>query len=149
MYNLYNNNSEIHSDQQIYDNFNNFIFSKDRKLFNKLCSRIKFYEMTKELHGDIIECGVFRGSGLFTWLKLLDMHEPHSIKKVIGFDFFDSSFVKKLPEGIDKQTMKQVFDRVEGLSEEDISIDGIKNKLFSSNFKDEKFECYGSKKEKV
>lgn len=140
MVNLYNNNSNIHSNQSVYDNFNNFIFSKDRNLFNKLYSRIKFYEATRHLHGDIVECGVFKGSGLLTWLKLMDIYEPHSVRKVIGFDFFDPSFVDQMPAGVDKDTMKQVFDRVKDLDINDVSLDGIKNKILNAGFAEDKFE---------
>lgn len=140
MVNLYNNNLNIHSNQSIYDNFNNFIFSKDRNLFNKLYSRIQFYEMTRHLHGDIVECGVFKGSGLLTWLKLLEIYEPHSIRKVIGFDFFDPSFVDEMPDGVDKDTMKQVFDRVKDLDINDVSLEGIKNKILNAGFAEDKFE---------
>ena len=63
MVNLYNNTANIKSNQNVYDSFNGFIFSSDRNVFNKLYSRMKFYEMTKHLMGDIVECGVFKGSG--------------------------------------------------------------------------------------
>ena len=140
MINLHNNTSSIHYNQDVYDSFNSFIFSKDRNIFNKMYSRIIFYEMTKHLHGDIIECGVFKGSGLLTWLKLLDIYEPRSIKKVVGFDFFDESFVEELPDGIDKDTMKQVFRRVENLSKDDISLNGVKSKILTAGFSEDKFE---------
>ena len=140
MANLYNDNSEINKNQKMYDSFNNFIFSNDRVVFNKLYSKIFFYEMTKHLPGDIVECGVFKGSGLLTWLKILDMNEPNSIKKVVGFDFFDSSFVDGLKEGVDKDTMKQVFSRDENLDFSDISIEGMYKKINSAGFQDSRFE---------
>lgn len=138
--NLYNNNLDINSNQSIYDSFNNFIFSKDRNVFNKLYSKYQFYEMTKHLHGDIVECGVFKGSGLLSWLKILDINEPHSIKKVVGFDFFDPDFVNDMPDGVDKDTMKQVFDRVKDLNLNDVSLEGIRNKIINSGFSEDKFE---------
>jgi hypothetical protein len=135
--NLYNNTQSINQNQDIYQSFNNFIFSEDRNLFNKLYSRIKFYEMVKDLNGDIVECGVFKGSGLLSWLKILDMNEPNSIKKVIGFDFFDNSFVDNL-QGIDKTTMAEVFSRCETKTD-DISINSIENTILQSGFLPEKF----------
>lgn len=141
MINLYNNsNLAINNNQDIYDNWNNFILSEERSVFNKLYSRIRFYEMTKNLMGDIVECGVFKGSGLATWLKILEMNEPNSIKKVIGFDFFDSDFVKELDDSVDKETMKQVFDRCENLDKRDISKQGIHEKLNKCGFNSDKFE---------
>ncbi len=140
MVNLYNSNVDITNNQNVYDDFNGFIFSSDRNIFNKLCSRYWIYEKTKHLVGDIVECGVFKGSGLFTWLKIVDMSEPNSIKKVIGFDFFDSSFVEEMSDGVDKETMKQVFDRDKNLQNNDISLTGIKNKILSAGFKQSKFD---------
>jgi hypothetical protein len=129
MVNLYNTDTNINMNQNIFDSYNNFIFSKDRNIFNKLYSRFYFYNMTKHLLGDIIECGVFKGSGFFAWLKMLDMNEPNSIKKVIGFDFFDPNFVDNLDNKIDKETMKQVFTRCENLDLNDISLSGIYAKI--------------------
>jgi hypothetical protein len=140
MVNLYNSNVDIHSNQTIYDSFNNFIFSKDRNVFNKLASRIWFYEQTKHILGDIVECGVFKGSGLLTWLKILNMYESNSIKKVVGFDFFNPKFVDDMPDGIDKETMKQVFDRDENLMMNDVSLEGITYKIVNAGFDDSKFQ---------
>jgi hypothetical protein len=138
--NLYNDTSTIHKNQKNYDSFNDFIFSNDRNIFNKLYSRIQFYEMTKHLNGDIVECGVFKGSGLLTWLKILSMNEPNSIKKVLGFDFFDSSFVDDLEKGIDRDTMKQVFTRVQDLNLSDISLPTIFAKIIDAGFDESTFE---------
>lgn len=139
MANLYNDNSDIHSNQSIYDSFNDFIFSKDRNVFNKMIARSAFYAETEHLHGDIVECGVFKGSGLLTWLKLLDLNEPHSIKKVLGLDFFGNDFVKDL-HGIDKETMKQVFDRDAKLKKEDVSMEGVRKRISNAGFDSSKFE---------
>lgn len=136
--NLYNNTDSIDSNQEIYEDFNSFIFSKDRNLFNKLYSRIKFYEMVKDKNGDIIECGIFKGSGMLSWLKILDMNEPNSIKKVIGFDFFDSEFLENL-DGIDKETMTEVFTRCD-IKDDDISLSGVRSKIIKSGFSEEKFD---------
>ena len=41
-------------------------------------------------HGNIIECGVFMGSGLMTWANLSAIYEPlNHTRKVIGFDTFE------------------------------------------------------------
>jgi hypothetical protein len=138
MTNLYNSSGKIDRDQDIYDAFNDFIFSTDRNIFNKMWAKMYFYEMTKDLHGDIVECGVFKGSGMSVWLKLLDMYEPNSIKKVIGFDMFDPGFVDNL-EDIEKHTMQQVFDRC-NIDYDDVSLETINNRLLNAEFKHDKFE---------
>jgi hypothetical protein len=138
---IYNDNvGEIQINQDVFDSFNNFIFSSDRNIFNKLYSRIQFYEMTKHLNGDIVEAGVFRGSGILTWLKILDMNEPHSIKRAVGFDFFNTSWFKSIENPVDKEMMSQVFNRVKKLNADDISCEGVKSKIISAKIKNSKFE---------
>jgi len=141
MVNLYNNgNVSITNNQEVYDSFNHFILSDERVVFNKLQSRFKFYEMTKNLMGDIVECGVFKGSGLASWLKLIELNEPNSVKKVIGFDFFDPNFVDELADQTDKETMKQVFTRCENLENNEVSLEGVTQKLLNAGFRNEKFQ---------
>jgi hypothetical protein len=140
MANLYNTDGRIDINQKIYDSFNDFIFSNDRNVFNKLMSRKHFYDLTKNLHGDIVECGVFKGSGLLSWLKIVDMYEPNSLKKVIGFDFFGSDFVNALEDDIDRETMMQVFTRDNNLQDSEISIEGIKAKIENAGFSSNKYE---------
>lgn len=140
MTNLYNNSENIDVNQNIYDSFNSFIFSADRNVFNKLVIKQFFYSMTQELHGDIVECGVFKGSGLLAWLKLLDMYEPNSLKKVLGFDFFNPQFIDQLTNEVDKTTMRQVFDRDSNLIFGDVSKEGIEHKIESAGFKRDKYE---------
>ena len=88
----------IHDDQpqEVYDGFNKFIFSGDRKLFGKLLSKIEFCEKTKDIPGDIVELGVFKGSGILSWLKTLETVNLNH-KSVVGFDFFDSKVEKLSP----------------------------------------------------
>lgn len=140
MVNLYNNSSNISANQSVYDSFNGFILSSDRNIFNKLYSRIKFYEMTKHLMGDIVECGVFKGSGILTWLKILEMNEPNSIKKVIGFDFFNPNFVDDLQDEVDRELMKQVFDRCKELEKDELTVEGVRNKISAAGFNDNKYD---------
>jgi hypothetical protein len=125
--------------QDIYDSFNHFIFSKDRDVFNKLYARIDFYERTSHLVGDIVECGVFKGSGLMTWLKILALNESNTIKKVIGFDYFDPKFVESISDDIDKKSMAEVFSRCKVLKDE-LSVDSILEKIKNASIDTSKVE---------
>lgn len=140
MTNLYNTNNPLNDKQNLYDSYNNFIISDDRNLFFKMIKRVELYEKVKHLNGDIVECGVFKGAGLLVWLKMMEMYEPHSIKKVIGFDFFDSDFVETIENEIDRETMRQVFTRCKSLPKDEISFKGIENKIIISGFKNSRFE---------
>lgn len=100
----------IENAQSLYDNFNGFILSNDFKVFGKLLARTLLMDRVKDIPGDIVECGVFKGTGILTYLKLKRYLNPNSGKKVIGFDFFDSDKLVKTLDGIDKDAMKTLFE---------------------------------------
>lgn len=137
--NIYNGERAVTSQQLDYDNYNGLIFSRERNIIFKLLMRHRLYDMIRHIHGDIVECGVFKGSGLALWLKMIDMDAPHDIRKVIGFDFFDPAFTKEL-EGEDKIYMEQVFQRCQGLDISDVSVETISTKLINAGVPATKFE---------
>lgn len=139
---IYNNDkldSNVDDNQKLFDALNYFVMSDDRKVFFKFVTRIKLFYKIYKLPGDIIECGVFKGCGILLWLKLLDLECPHSIKKVIGFDFFDSSFTDKL-NGIEKEAMTNVFLRCKDITNDTISKETIEKKIIDCGFTDKKFK---------
>jgi hypothetical protein len=116
MESLSNFNVRNAPDNSVFDAFNKFIFSKDIKVIGKLLHRFRFFEMVKDLPGDIVEVGVFKGSGVASFQKFIELFCPNSIKKVIGFDIFDvekSKIILSNDSAIDKSEMIKVYDRVE------------------------------------
>jgi hypothetical protein len=99
----------IDTPQTLYDHFNGFILSSDTKVFGKLLARTQLVERVKDLPGDIVECGVFKGTGMLTFLKLKRFLCPNSGKKVIGFDFFNSEKLVGGLSGNDKEAMSTLF----------------------------------------
>lgn len=95
--------------QSLYDNFNGFILSNDTKVFGKLLARTLLLNQVKDIPGDIVECGVFKGTGLLSFLKLKKFLCPNSGKKVIGFDFFNSDGLLQSLGGIDREAMDTLF----------------------------------------
>ena len=119
--------NEIEStDQPIYDSYNNFIFSKDCRVFNKMIKRSELYLNIKDLVGDILEFGVFKGASIALWSKLINMYEPNSITKVIGFDFFNPEQVVGELDGLNKLMMVDVVNRAEN---SDLSLEAVQEKL--------------------
>jgi hypothetical protein len=99
----------------VYKLFNEFIFSNDIKLLGKLLIRYSFFEKIKDLPGDIVEIGVFKGSGIATFSKFIEIFCTHSNKKIIGFDIFDvdkSNILLNKDNAIDKETMNVVYSKV-------------------------------------
>ena len=130
--NIYNNNKKNTIDQSIYDSFNNFIFSNDKKILGKLLFRYDFYNKVKNLPGDIVEIGVFKGSGVATFSKILHIFSPNSIKQIIGFDIFDPEKAKIILDEKDSVndniSMNQVYSRV---NVEDRTLENVKKTLMN------------------
>jgi|SRR3989344_1756659 len=101
---------KLSTSQELYDAFNSFIFDPDTKVLGKLAARILLAERTRKVPGDIVECGVFKGSGMASWLKIKKLLFPNSVKKVIGFDFFDTQSLVKSLSGKDRDRMKELFE---------------------------------------
>jgi hypothetical protein len=101
----------ISQTQDIYDGFNNFILSSDTKVFGKLLARTLLFNQVKDVPGDILEFGVFKGTGIMTFLKLKKYLTPNSGKKIIGFDFFDTDSLLNSLSDLDKEAMKTLFNQ--------------------------------------
>ena len=130
-----NNNTKNMPSQDLYDSFNSFIFNKDIKVLGKLLYRFLFFEKTKHLAGDIVELGVFKGSGVATFIKFLEIFCTHSNKKVIGFDLFDSE--NKVIENFEKgNTMKIVYGKT---NPENLLLESVEEKLLNINNDNSKF----------
>jgi hypothetical protein len=55
----------------------------------RFLAHYELYKRIAPLAGSILECGVYRGSTLMTWAKLLEIFHPGDrSRKVIGFDNF-------------------------------------------------------------
>ena len=130
-------NRQTHSNQQFYDAYNTFVFSDDRRVFGKLLLRYDFFCKTKQLPGDIVEVGVFRGSGIAAWCKFVDLFIPHTCKTIIGFDMFNMPNKNLILDNYSNgDIMKTVIKRVDDNS---LDINYIKTVLEKANIKQEKY----------
>lgn len=126
---IYNNNTKNSTPQSVYDSFNDFIFSTDIKILGKLLHRNDFFSRTKHLPGDIVEVGVFKGSGVASFSKMLEIYCPNTIKHVIGFDIFDPELSKEVlnkDTANDQENMNQVYARI---GKDDRTLDSVLNRL--------------------
>ncbi|MCP4147159.1 MAG: dTDP-6-deoxy-L-hexose 3-O-methyltransferase [bacterium] len=57
--------------------------------FGKLWARYDLFKMVMDLPGDIVECGVLKGTGALYWARMIEVFNPLSRRKVIGFDTFE------------------------------------------------------------
>ncbi|MBC8073266.1 MAG: class I SAM-dependent methyltransferase [Deltaproteobacteria bacterium] len=77
-------------EQRLWDAYHHLLMGPDVERLRKLLVRYDFFKMVLDRPGDIVECGVFKGAGLLTWLKLMHIHAPASARRVVGFDTFDA-----------------------------------------------------------
>ncbi len=116
LFEICNMNMKNMPSNDVYKSFNEFIFSSDTKLLGKLLHRFEFFQKVKDLPGDIVEIGVFKGSGMATFSKFLEIYCPNSNKKVIGFDIFDakeSEIILNRDGSFDKSNMMTVYSKVD------------------------------------
>jgi hypothetical protein len=126
-----NNNPKNMPADDVYKVFNEFIFSSDHKLIGKLLHRFNFFNIVKDLPGDIVEIGVFKGSGIATFTKFINIFCPNSNKKVLGFDIFDSINKNDILDKdniLDKETMNVVYSKVDN---NELSLESVDKRLSS------------------
>ncbi len=76
-------------DAQTWDAYNWLLGGPDTERIRKMVARLEFVRMTERVPGDVVEAGVFKGTGFVYWLKLLQIFSPGSLKRVVGFDLFE------------------------------------------------------------
>lgn len=69
---------------------NEFPLYIDRQNLVRYITLIKIFERIRNVKGNIVECGVFRGASLLLWAKLCAIYEPGNVyRQIIGFDTFE------------------------------------------------------------
>ena len=80
---------------------NSFYLNSDVSRLNKALCQFELFKKTVTLRGDIVECGVFKGSSLIRLLTFRDLLIKKIKKKVLGFDSFG-----KFPNQVIKEDKK-------------------------------------------
>jgi hypothetical protein len=62
-----------------------------RQALTRFLARVHIFEKIKNIHGSIIECGVYTGQGLMSWAQLSSIYEPVGgvTREIFGFDTFN------------------------------------------------------------
>jgi hypothetical protein len=93
--------------QSSFDSYNQFLEDGELDRFTKILARYDLFKMISELPGDIVECGVFNGHGVLFWARLIQIFNPLSTRKVIGFDTFEG--VPQSVKGQQDRSSSEVF----------------------------------------
>jgi len=135
-----NNNVKNNPSNDVYKSFNDLIFSTDTKLVGKLLHRFEHFLNVKDIPGDIVELGVFKGSGMATFTKFIDIYAPNSNKKVVGFDIFDTSEADNVlnkDSAADKESMEIVYNRVDN---DELSLASVTKRLVGTGISSDKYQ---------
>ncbi len=73
----------------------------------KILARYELFKMTLDVPGDIVECGVFKGSGIYTLAKFQKIFAPNNEKKILGFDFFQTEREIQFSQKIDQEVLDE------------------------------------------
>lgn len=61
-----------------------------RQQLKRFLAMYEIFKMALPVKGSVVECGVFRGFGFMSWLKLSTILEPENLtRRIYGFDTFE------------------------------------------------------------
>ena len=94
--------------------YNMFLKDTNVDRLQKILSKYELFKKIINIPGDICECGVFKGSGIFTWVKLVMLFKPNNNFKVVGFDFFEKKYNQMYTAGNPFATPTNIPSNIEG-----------------------------------
>jgi hypothetical protein len=115
-------NLQKETPQDVYNSFNNLVFSNDTRVIFKMIAKITLYDKIKHLNGDILEFGVFKGASIALWLQLIKKNEYNGLTMVLGFDYFCKDDILNSLDNEDKKLMTDVIKRAENTDDLDINM---------------------------
>jgi len=71
-----------------WDYENGFYLTSHIKRLGKIIAHFELYKMIQDLNGEIVECGIFKGSSLIQFATFRELLESPFSRKIIGFDAF-------------------------------------------------------------
>lgn len=111
-------------EQKRWDLYNQFSLWGDLDRFTKMLARYELFKLIADKPGDIVEGGVLKGAGLLYWAKLIQIFNPQSRRKVIGFDTFEG-YPEDGAKGHDRKTAKD-FKQIQIQDGQDVAMETIR-----------------------
>lgn len=60
-----------------------------RQDITRFLTKYELFQLALPVHGNVVECGVFAGGGLASWLHFSSILEPYNhTRRIVGFDTF-------------------------------------------------------------
>jgi|TARA_B100001964_G_C14227674_1_gene598451 hypothetical protein len=112
----------------LIDKINSFTRYVSRQNIAKLIAQYELIKETKGVLGDIVEAGVYYGSGLMGWANICCSIEPYNYQcKIIGFDTFKGSL------GVSNKDNSPILQRRNGEYKAEV-FDDLKKSIELINF---------------
>ena len=92
-------------EQKRWDLYNDFSLWGELDRFTKMLARYELFKRVLDKPGDIVEGGVLKGAGVLYWAKLIQIFNPNSRRKVVGFDTFEG-YPEDTSKARDRKTAK-------------------------------------------
>lgn len=103
---------------------NEFYLNVSPKRLSKLVTRLDLYRKIISLRGEIVECGVFKGSSLMQFIKLRSIIETPFSRKIIAFDTFGD-----FPNANNKEDKKVLDSFIKEAGNNSITREQLRQKL--------------------
>ena len=111
---------ELPNFEKAFEYENNFYLSCDITRISKILSHYEIYKMIKEVPGERVECGVFKGASFLRFAMFREIFGNPFSKKIIGFDTFG-----KFPETNFQDDKKARNKFIDSAGEDSISKDQL------------------------
>lgn len=110
-------------EQQRWDLYNQFALWGELDRYTKMLARYELFKLIADKPGDLVEGGVLKGTGVLFWAKLIEIFNPQSRRKVVGFDTF-AGYPETGANAHDRQTAKE-FRSIQIQENEQVSAENI------------------------
>ncbi len=88
--------------------YDTFLATASIDRLQKILARYELFRTIMDVPGDLVECGVYKGSGIYTLAKLQRLFRPNNTyQRIIGFDFFEATGEMSFAHTEDKQCLEQ------------------------------------------
>lgn len=98
----------------------------------RFLTRYELFQLALPAHGNIVECGVFAGGGLLSWLHFSSILEPYNhTRRIIGFDTFEgfpAVHEKDTKSGSSDHLHKNAFNISSGMKDEIAALAALHDK---------------------
>ena len=120
---------------KMYEYETGFNLTANTERFGKLLTHYEIYKKILDIPGEIVECGVFRGTSITRFATFREMLETSSSRKIIGFDNFNHTY----PNTSWQEDQEQRKKWIESAGSDSITIEQLDSVFQAQNFKNYEF----------